>query len=58
MATSAVAAFGTLLKIGDGGGPESFTTIAEVRTLGGPELSRDTVDVTSHDSTANWERSL
>ena len=55
MATSAAAAFGTLLKIGDGGGPENFTTIAEVRTIGGPELSRDTVDVTSHDSTANWE---
>lgn len=55
MTTSAAAAFGTLLKIGDGGSPETFTTIAEVRTISGPELTRDTVDVTSHDSPANWE---
>lgn len=58
MATSASAAFGTLLKIGDGGSPENFTTIAEVRTLSGPELTRDTEDVTSHDSPNNWEEHI
>lgn len=55
MASAARAAQGTLLKIGDGGGPETFTTIAEVRSLSGPSLQVDTEDVTSHDSTAYHE---
>jgi predicted secreted protein len=51
-----IAAFGTLLKIGDGGTPtEVFTTIAEVTEIGGPELSLDTVDGTTHSSTGGWE---
>jgi len=53
--TSAIAAYGTLLKLGDGGTPENFTTIAEVRDIGGPELGADVVDVTSHDSPGAWE---
>jgi len=55
MPTNAIPAHGTLLKIGDGGGPETFTTISEVRELSGPEVSLDTEDVTSHDSTDGWE---
>jgi predicted secreted protein len=54
MPTQAVAAIGTLLKIGDGGSPETFTTIAEVRDITGPSLSLTLVDVTSHDSTGNY----
>ena len=50
-----IAAFGTLLKSGDGGSPESFTTIAEVTEIGGPDLSLDTVDGTHHGSTGGWE---
>lgn len=41
-------AFGTLFK-------RSSTTIAQVKNISGPGLSLDTVDVTSHDSTAGWE---
>lgn len=41
-------AFGTLLKRG-------ATTIAQVKKIAGPGLKLDTVDVTSHDSTAGWE---
>jgi len=55
MGTSAIPAYGTLLQLGDGGTPENFTTIAEVRDIGGPELGLDTVDVTSHDSPGAWE---
>ena len=44
------AAFGTLLKRGDGGGPEVFATIGGVRDITGPGLSTETIDVTSHDS--------
>lgn len=49
------AAFGTLLKLGDGASPEVFTTIAGVTNVGGPALGLDTVEVTSHDSTDGWE---
>ena len=51
-----ISAFGTLLKIGDGGSPESFTTVAEVSSIGGPTLSLDPIDVTSHDSTGGWRQ--
>lgn len=52
--TSGISAFGTLLKIGDGGGTEVFTTIAEVKDISGPSLKLDTEEVTSHSSTAGW----
>ncbi len=43
-------AYGTQFQRGDGGGPEVFTTIGEATNITGPELERDTIDVTSHDS--------
>lgn len=55
MPTLAIAAFGTLLQLGNGATPtESFTTIAEVKDISGPALSSDTEDVTNHDSTDGW----
>ena len=51
--TSALAGYGVLLKIGDGGGSETFTTIAEVKDIEGPELELEAKEVTSHDS-AGW----
>ncbi len=48
--TNALAGYGVLLKIGDGGGSETFTTIAEVKDIEGPELELEAKDVTSHDS--------
>jgi len=50
MTTGALAGYGALLKIGDGGGSEVFTTIAEVRDIEGPELEAEAKEVTSHDS--------
>lgn len=47
-------AYGAQLQIGDGGGPEVFTTIAQVRDITGPGLSLDTLDVTTHDSADAW----
>ena len=52
--TSAVIGKGTLFKRGDGASPEVFTTVAEVKSISGPELSRDTLDVTNMDSTGNF----
>lgn len=48
--SAGMSGFGTLLKIGDGGGTEVFTTIAEVYDIGGPSMSTDTIDVTNHSS--------
>ncbi len=46
---------GTLLQRGDGNvGSEIFTTVAEVLSVSGPSLSRDTVDVTTMDSPDQW----
>ena len=42
------AAFGTLFKRG-------AVEVAQVVDISGPNLSADTVDVTSHDSTGGWE---
>lgn len=58
MASSAKSSFGTLLKIGDGGGSEVFTTIAEVKDIAGPELGANTADITNHSSTGGWEEKL
>lgn len=52
--SNAVAGFGSLLKIGDGAGPEVFTTIAEVKDISGPSLSMATIDVTNQSSTGGW----
>lgn len=43
-------AFGTQFHRGDGGSPESFALVGEATDISGPELSRDTIEVTSHDS--------
>lgn len=47
-------AWGAQLQIGDGAMVEVFTAIAQVRDIGGPSLSLDTLDVTTHDSTDAW----
>jgi len=55
---NAISAFGTLLKRGDGGGTEVFTTIAEVRDISGPSISVDTTEVTHQTSTNGWKEKL
>lgn len=51
----AESSFGTLLQVGDGGDPENFTTIGQVRDIGGPEYTRDTVESTHHSSPSGFE---
>lgn len=49
-------AFGTQFRRGNGATPtEVFTTIANVTSISGPERSRDTIEVTSHDSPDQWK---
>lgn len=53
--SQSLSAYGTLLKIGDGGTPEVFATIAEVRDISGPSLSLATEETTTHSSApASW----
>lgn len=47
-------AFGTELRRGDGADPEVFTAIANVTNIAGPEISRETLDVTAHNTTDAW----
>jgi predicted secreted protein len=56
--TAAIAGYGCLLKIGDGGTSETFTTIAEVTDISGPKFSADTTEVTSYSSTAAWKERI
>lgn len=44
-------AFGTIIAIDNAG---SYSGIAFVRDVGGPSLSLDTIDVTTHASTGGW----
>lgn len=55
MPTGAISSFGTLLKLGDGGGTEVFTTIAEVKDISGPKLKLNTAEATNHSSTSGWK---
>lgn len=55
MASAAVKAIGTALKIGDGGSPETFTTIAEIKAITGPARTSDKIEVTSMDSTGGYK---
>ena len=55
MASGAKLGQGCALKRGNADGPpETFTKIAEVKNVTGPGGSRDTVDVTSMDSTGGF----
>jgi predicted secreted protein len=48
-------AFGTLFQRATGTAPgTTYETTANVTSIGGPERSRDTIDVTAHDSPGGW----
>lgn len=53
-ASAAILGYGTLLKMGDGGGTEVFTSIAEVRDISGPSFARDAIDVSQQTSPGLW----
>jgi hypothetical protein len=59
MVTEALAAFGTLLKRGNGASPtEVFTSIAEVLDIGGISLENMMADVTSQLAPGGYEESV
>jgi hypothetical protein len=46
--SDAIIGTGILLKAGDGESPEVFTTVAEIVSLKPPQLSRNEIDVSTH----------
>ena len=57
-ATDVKAGFGTLLKIGDGGGPEVFTTVPECQDFSGPASATQTEDATHMESPNQYEEHI
>ena len=55
MATGAVSAQGTLLKIGDGASTEAFTLVPEVIDVSAPDVKTDLLEATSHDSPGGFK---
>jgi predicted secreted protein len=57
--SNAISSFGTLLKIGDGGGGgEVFTTIAEVLDINGPGIKNSVKEVTHQTSTGGFRERI
>ena len=54
MASNAFSGVGTKFQRGDGASNEAFADIAEINSITGPNLVRDTIDVTSLDSTGGY----
>ncbi len=52
--SDATASYGTQFQVGDGGGPEVFTAVAEVKSIGGFEISANTEEVTHMLSTRRF----
>ena len=52
--SDAISGVGAQFKRGDGASSETFAAIAEVNSITGPTMSRDTIDVTSLDSTGGY----
>ena len=53
MASAAISAYGTLLKRETSFGSGTFVTVAEVKSMTGPGMSVDVLDVTTHSSAAS-----
>jgi len=53
--SNAKTAIGTQVKRGDGGTPETFTKIAEVRSVKGPSQDVNIIDVSNFDSAGGYE---
>ena len=57
-ATIGTSGFGTLLKRGDGATVEVFSTIAEIRSISGPNMSLETIDATHMESPGGFREVL
>lgn len=53
MASAAISAYGTLLQRETSFGSGTYVTVAEVKSMTGPTMSTDVLDVTTHSSAAS-----
>ena len=53
--TSAAAAIGSEFRLGSTASPPVYTLVAEILSIGGPEVSAEEIDVTSLDSTGGYK---
>lgn len=54
MGSNAKFGYGTLVKMGDGGSPETFTTIAELRgEIAFDGMESDSIEITTHNNAIN-----
>jgi hypothetical protein len=53
--TEQLSSFGTQLKIGDGGTPETFASVVNVLDIEGPDMALDTEETTNHGSEDGWD---
>lgn len=51
-------AYGSKLQIGNDGSSETFATVAELLDLAGPNMTKDGIEVTNHDSDDGWKERL
>jgi predicted secreted protein len=58
MANVAVAAINTFLKRGNAASPEVFSTVAQVRSIVGPGISGNVVDITTHSAADPWRTKI
>jgi hypothetical protein len=60
MPSAAIPAYGTLLKRETSFGSTVFVTVAEVKSMNGPSMKGDVIDVTTHSSAASgaWREKI
>jgi predicted secreted protein len=56
--TNVRSAKGTLMQLGSGTSPETFTTIGQVRSIAGPTTKLTVQDITTHSTAGNWMEKL
>jgi len=49
---------GTVIKIGDEASPAAGAAISQVRSITGPTVKPNLVDITTHDTVGNWRRKI
>jgi len=49
---------GTQVKLGDDASPLTYATVGQVRSIAGPTVKPNIVDVTTHDTPGFWRRKL
>jgi len=49
---------GTVAKLGSGTSPQTFSTIAQIRSISGPTTKATVQDITTHSTAGNWMEKL